>query len=56
MRHQAGGARAHGGTVVWRLHRLLLMLEQGRVDEADLAQMEERDGVFPDVDPGALAG
>ena len=30
-------------------------LEQGFVDEADLLQMEERDAVFPDVDPSTFA-
>ncbi len=34
-----------------RLHRLLEGLETGRVDEADLLQIEDRDGVFADVDP-----
>lgn len=34
-----------------RAHRLLAGLEQGQVDEADLHQMEVRDGLFPEVDP-----
>lgn len=32
-----------------RAHRLLWALEQDHIDENDLAQMEERDGLFPDV-------
>ncbi|OGQ24506.1 MAG: hypothetical protein A2138_15920 [Deltaproteobacteria bacterium RBG_16_71_12] len=56
MGTQMGYAQRRPVVHLSRLHRLLFMLEQGRVDEADLAQMEERDGVFPDVDPGALAG
>jgi hypothetical protein len=27
------------------------MLERGDIDERDLAQLEERDGIFQDVDP-----
>ena len=34
-----------------RAHRLLAGLENNAVDEADLLQIEERDNVFPDVDP-----
>jgi predicted glycosyl hydrolase (DUF1957 family) len=39
-----------------RLHRLLAGLERGTVDAADLAQMEERDALFPDVDANGLRG
>ena len=39
-----------------RCHRLLTGLERGNIDEADLAQIEERDAVFPDVDPGTMLG
>ncbi|MCC7108025.1 MAG: DUF1957 domain-containing protein [Deltaproteobacteria bacterium] len=56
MGTQMGYAQRRPVVHLSRLHRLLWMLEQGQIDEADLAQMEERDGVFPDVDPGALAG
>lgn len=38
-----------------RAHRLFDGLERGTVDEADLSQMEERDAIFPGVDPGAFA-
>jgi 1,4-alpha-glucan branching enzyme len=38
-----------------RAHRLLAGLEQGFVNEADLLQLEERDAVFADVDPGHFA-
>ncbi len=38
-----------------RAHRLMQGLEHGHVDEADLQQMEERDAVFPDVDPAPFA-
>ena len=35
-----------------RAHRLLAQLERGHLNESDLLQLEERDCVFPDVDPG----
>ena len=38
-----------------RAHRLLEALEQGHVDENDLRQMESRDGILPDVNPGFFA-
>ena len=38
-----------------RAHRLLGHLEQGTLNEADLAQMEERDCIFPDVDPSSFS-
>lgn len=34
-----------------RAHRLLAQLERGNLNETDLIQLEERDCVFPDVDP-----
>jgi 1,4-alpha-glucan branching enzyme len=34
-----------------RAHRLLQALEKQHIDEADLSQLEARDGVFVDVDP-----
>ncbi|HEY1099061.1 MAG TPA: 1,4-alpha-glucan branching protein domain-containing protein [Myxococcota bacterium] len=33
-----------------RMHRLVAGLERGQIDEADLLQLEARDGVFEDVD------
>lgn len=38
-----------------RAHRVLDGLENGRIDEKDLAQLEERDAVFGEVDPGVFA-
>lgn len=38
-----------------RAHRLLEGLEQGWVDEPDLAPLEVRDGLFADVDPASFA-
>ena len=37
-----------------RLHRLLSGIERGHIDEADLAQIEERDAILPDADPDTL--
>lgn len=34
-----------------RAHRLLAMLEGGDIDDSDLAQIEDRDGIFADFDP-----
>jgi 1,4-alpha-glucan branching enzyme len=51
MDTQAGYAARRPIEHLSRAHRLLEMLENHRVDEADLAQMEERDGLLPDVDP-----
>ena len=38
-----------------RAHRLLTMIETSNVDASDLAQIEERDAVFVDVDPSRFA-
>ena len=39
-----------------RAHRLFDMLDKGQVNESDLAQLEERDAVFSDVDVSLFAG
>ena len=56
MGTQMGYAQKRPIVHLSRCHRLLSGLEKGNVDEADLAQMEERDAVFPDVDPGTMLG
>mgnify|MGYP001010038292 CR=1 FL=1 len=50
MGTQTGYATRRPLTHLTRAHRLLHMIESGVVDEADLAQIEERDRIFPDVD------
>jgi 1,4-alpha-glucan branching enzyme len=55
MGTQMGYAQKRPVVHLSRLHRLLSGIENGNIDEADLSQMEERDAVFPDADPGALA-
>lgn len=55
MGTQMGYAQKRPLVHLSRCHRLLAGLERGQVDEADLSQLEERDGVFPDVDPGTMA-
>ncbi len=54
MGTQMGYAQKRPVVHLSRCHRLLTGLERDSVDEADLAQMEERDAVFPDCDPGSL--
>jgi 1,4-alpha-glucan branching enzyme len=56
MGTQMGYAQRRPVVHLSRLHRLLSQMESGFIDEADLSQMEERDAVFPDVDPGTLVG
>lgn len=55
MGTQMGYARERPVTHLARAHRLLHGLETGQIPAEDLAQMEERDGIFPDVDPFAFA-
>jgi 1,4-alpha-glucan branching enzyme len=56
MGTQMGYAQKRPVVHLSRMHRLLSAIERGQIDEADLSQMEERDSVFPDIDPGTLAG
>lgn len=56
MGTQMGYAQRRPMVHLARCHRLLAALEAGKVDEADVAQLEERDAVFPDADPALLAG
>lgn len=51
MGTQTGYATKRPVSHLSRAHRLLAMLEQGGIDDKDLAQLEERDVVFEDVDP-----
>jgi 1,4-alpha-glucan branching enzyme len=51
MGTQTGYATKRPVSHLSRAHRLLAMLEQGGIDDQDLAQLEERDVVFEDVDP-----
>ena len=51
MGTQTGYATKRPVVHLSRAHRLLAALERGAVDENDLIQLEERDAVFPDVDP-----
>ncbi|MFZ9889480.1 MAG: glycoside hydrolase family 57 protein [Myxococcota bacterium] len=55
MGTQMGYARERPIKHLSRAHRLLHALETGRIDEADLHQLELRDGVFPTVDPSPFA-
>lgn len=50
MGTQTGYATRRPLTHLTRAHRLLHMIESGQIDDADLAQLEERDRIFPDVD------
>jgi 1,4-alpha-glucan branching enzyme len=50
MGTQTGYATRRPLTHLTRAHRLLHMIESGQVDDADLAQLEERDRIFPDID------
>jgi 1,4-alpha-glucan branching enzyme len=54
MGTQMGYAQKRPVVHLSRCHRLLSALERGQIDDADLAQLEERDGVLPDVDPGVI--
>jgi 1,4-alpha-glucan branching enzyme len=54
MGTQTGYATKRPVSHLSRAHRLMAMLERAHVDEADLAQLEERDVVFADVDPSLL--
>ena len=38
-----------------RFERLATALRGGTIDEAEVAGMEERYGLFPDLDPGLFA-
>ena len=38
-----------------RFERLAAALRGGAIDEAEVAEMEERYGLFPDLDPGLFA-
>ncbi len=51
MGTQTGYATTRPVSHLSRAHRLLAMLERGDIDDKDLAQLEERDGIFADVDP-----
>jgi 1,4-alpha-glucan branching enzyme len=55
MGTQTGYASRRPVVHLSRMHRLLSALERGQINEADVAQLEERDGVFPDVDVRGLA-
>ena len=54
LEHDVGQALRRPVVHLSRCHRLLNMLETNSLNEADIAQMEERDAVFPDVDARAL--
>ena len=56
MGTQTGYAQRKPVAHLSRCHRLLSALERGVIDEADLAQIEERDCAFPDADPRILVG
>jgi 1,4-alpha-glucan branching enzyme len=56
MGTQMGYAQKRPVVHLSRAHRLLAGLERGQVNEADLSQLEERDGVLPDVDPATMLG
>ena len=55
MGTQTGYATRRPVVHLSRAHRLMAQIEEGRIDVADLAQMEERDCVFPDVDPAPFS-
>ncbi|MSP26747.1 MAG: DUF1957 domain-containing protein [Myxococcales bacterium] len=55
MGTQMGYAQKRPVVHLSRLHRLLSGIENGHIDEVDLAQIEERDAILPDADPDTLA-
>ena len=52
LKHETavGYARRRAREHLLRFDRLAKQLEEGRVDEADLAALEARDNLFPDLD------
>ncbi len=55
MGTQMGYAQRRPVVHLSRAHRLLANIERGTLNESDLAQMEARDCIFPDVDVASFA-
>ncbi|HEY4223480.1 MAG TPA: 1,4-alpha-glucan branching protein domain-containing protein [Myxococcota bacterium] len=56
MGTQMGYAQKRPVVHLSRCHRLLSAVESGHIDAHDLEQIEQRDEVFPDVDPRTMLG